>query len=46
MILLIHVKYKLWHATKNYVQLVLGNYENFQLHVSFTIENQSQMIIV
>jgi phage regulator Rha-like protein len=35
----IHVKYKMFHATKNRMQFVLINYNNFQLHMLFVIEN-------
>jgi len=31
---------RLSHATANFMQLVLGNWANFQLHVSHATENQ------
>jgi hypothetical protein len=41
-----HVKYEMSYAIESHVQLVLNNYDNFQLHVLLVIENQLPMIVV
>jgi len=36
---------RLSHATANFMQLVLSNWANFQLHVSHATENQLHKIV-